>query len=184
MFQLRYASWQSRRSSSVASALIFGFLTRIATFGIGVNMLVAIMTVHRAFGFFMNFRGTQKGEGFEFHLLVLAIVVCLMIRGAGAFSIDRLLTLSVLSGKAESRLAHSRAEESTRVSNMQIDVVFPVQSLQASAMARSSATALSGLKFVCVDTYFPTAFAMSTRHDALARMPAVSANSAISCASS
>jgi putative oxidoreductase len=87
-------------------ALIFGFLTRIAAFGIGVNMVVAIMMVHRAFGFFMNFSGTQKGEGFEFHLLVLAIVAYLMIRGAGAFSVDRLLTLSVLSGKAESRLAH------------------------------------------------------------------------------
>ena len=75
--------------------LIFGFLTRIAAFGIGVNMLVAIMTVHHAFGFFMNWTGTQKGEGFEFHLLVLAIVVFLMIRGAGAFSVDRLLSTSV-----------------------------------------------------------------------------------------
>src|ERR1700704_7136810 len=40
--------------------LILGFLTRIAAFGIGVNMLVAIMTVHRGFGFFMNWTGTQK----------------------------------------------------------------------------------------------------------------------------
>jgi putative oxidoreductase len=69
--------------------LIFGFLTRIAAFGIAVNMLVAIATVHSAFGFFMNWNGTQKGEGFEYHLLVLAMTVFLMIRGAGAFSIDR-----------------------------------------------------------------------------------------------
>ena len=75
--------------------LIFGFLTRIAAFGIGVNMLVAITTVHHVFGFFMNWTGTQKGEGFEFHLLVLAIVAFLMIRGAGAFSVDRLLSTSV-----------------------------------------------------------------------------------------
>src|ERR1700686_619708 len=73
--------------------LILGFLTRIAAFGIGVNMLVAIMIEHRAFGFFMNWTGTQKGEGFEFHLLVLAIVAFLMIRGAGAFSVDRLLSI-------------------------------------------------------------------------------------------
>jgi putative oxidoreductase len=86
--------------------LIFGFLTRIAAFGIGVNMLVAIMTVHRAFGFFINWTGTQKGEGFEFHLLVLAIVAFLMIRGAGAFSVDRALTVSLRSSAAESRLAH------------------------------------------------------------------------------
>jgi putative oxidoreductase len=86
--------------------LILGFLTRIAAFGIGVNMLVAIMTVHHTFGFFMNWTGTQKGEGFEFHLLVLAMVASLIIRGGGAFSIDRLLTVSAPSRIAESRLAH------------------------------------------------------------------------------
>ncbi len=83
--------------------LIFGFLTRIAAFGIGVNMLVAILTLHRAFGFFMNWTGTQKGEGFEFHLLVLAMVAFLMIRGAGAFSVDRVLSAPV---RAESSLVH------------------------------------------------------------------------------
>jgi putative oxidoreductase len=87
--------------------LILGFLTRIAAFGIGVNMLVAILAVHHSFGFFMNWAGTQKGEGFEFHLLVLAIVSFLVIRGAGAYSVDRVLTLSVLSGSTESRLARS-----------------------------------------------------------------------------
>ena len=71
--------------------LILGFLTRIAAFGIAVNMLVAIATVHGAFGFFMNWSGTQKGEGFEYHLLVLAMTAFLMIRGAGAFSVDRAL---------------------------------------------------------------------------------------------
>src|SRR5580692_32470 len=86
--------------------LIVGFLTRIAAFGIGVNMLVAIMTVHHAFGLFMNWTGTQKGEGFEFHLLVLAIVAFLMIRGAGALSVDRVLSVSAPSRIAESRLAH------------------------------------------------------------------------------
>jgi putative oxidoreductase len=69
--------------------LIVGFLTRIAAFGIAVNMLVAVATIHHAFGFFMNWYGTQKGEGCEYHLLVLAMAAFLMIRGAGAFSIDR-----------------------------------------------------------------------------------------------
>src|ERR1700688_2535089 len=86
--------------------LILGFLTRIAAFGIGVNMLVAILIVHLPFGLFMNWTGTQKGEGFEFHLLVLAIVAFLMIRGAGAFSVDRILSVSVLFSAAESRWAH------------------------------------------------------------------------------
>ena len=72
--------------------LILGFLTRIAAFGISVNMLVAIATIHHSYGFFMNWTGSQKGEGFEYHLLVLAITAYLMIRGAGAFSIDRSIT--------------------------------------------------------------------------------------------
>src|SRR3984893_6691079 len=71
--------------------LILGLLTRIAAFGIGINMIVAIVTLHGAFGFFMNWSGAQKGEGFEYHLLVLAITAFLMIRGAGAVSADRVL---------------------------------------------------------------------------------------------
>lgn len=72
--------------------LIVGLLTRVAAFGITVNMLVAIFTVHLANGFFMNWTGQQKGEGFEYHLLVLAMTVVLMMRGAGAFSADRALS--------------------------------------------------------------------------------------------
>jgi putative oxidoreductase len=85
--------------------LILGFLTRIAAFGIGVNMLVAVMTVHRTFGLFMNWTGSQKGEGIEFHLLALAITAFLMIRGAGALSVDRLVGASAGSRAAELRLA-------------------------------------------------------------------------------
>ena len=72
--------------------LIFGFLTRIAAFGILSNMVVAIAMVHSQFGFFMNWTGAQKGEGYEYHLLVLATTVLLIIRGAGAASVDRLLS--------------------------------------------------------------------------------------------
>jgi len=72
--------------------LILGLLTRIAAFGIGMNMLVAILMVHRHFGFFMNWFGNQKGEGIEYHLLTLALAIALMIRGGGAFSADRALS--------------------------------------------------------------------------------------------
>jgi putative oxidoreductase len=51
-------------------------------------MAVAVAMIHHQFGLFMNWTGTQKGEGFEFHLLVLAITLFLMIRGAGAASIS------------------------------------------------------------------------------------------------
>ncbi len=68
--------------------LILGFLSRIAAFGIAVNMLVAIATTHARNGFFMNWTGHQKGEGFEFHLLVLGIAAMVMVAGSGAASLD------------------------------------------------------------------------------------------------
>src|SRR5664279_915916 len=55
--------------------LIVGLLSRIATLGIIVNMLVAIVTVHHVNGFFMNWTGQQKGEGFEYHLLAIALAI-------------------------------------------------------------------------------------------------------------
>ena len=72
--------------------LIFGLLTRVAAFGISCNMIVAVAMVHHQFGFFMNWTGAQKGEGYEYHLLLLAALAVLMIRGAGAASVDRLLS--------------------------------------------------------------------------------------------
>jgi len=72
--------------------LVSGFLTRVAAFGIFCNMLVATLLVHLPNGFFMNWYGTQKGEGFEYHLLAMGIAIALMIRGGGAASVDRALT--------------------------------------------------------------------------------------------
>src|SRR3977135_2504396 len=40
--------------------LIFGLLTRVASFGIFCNMIVAVTMVHSQFGFFMNWTGVQK----------------------------------------------------------------------------------------------------------------------------
>jgi putative oxidoreductase len=68
--------------------LIVGLLTRIAALGIGIEMIVAIFMVHLSNGFFMNWMGTQKGEGYEYHLLVIAMAAALLLRGAGAFSVD------------------------------------------------------------------------------------------------
>ena len=71
--------------------LAVGFLTRIAAFGIACVMVVAVMTVHWPHGFFMNWNGNQKGEGFEYHLLAVAIAITLIIIGGGAWSLDRVL---------------------------------------------------------------------------------------------
>jgi len=72
--------------------LILGALGRIAALGIFCNMVVAVVMVHGHVGFFMNWTGQQKGEGFEYHLLAIAIAVVLMVKGSGAFSVDRALS--------------------------------------------------------------------------------------------
>jgi putative oxidoreductase len=87
--------------------LILGLLTRVAAFGIASTMVVAIAMVHRGFGFFMNWSGTQKGEGFEYHLLVLAITTFLMIRGGGAWSLDRAVSVDPASRAPERDFARA-----------------------------------------------------------------------------
>jgi putative oxidoreductase len=71
-----------------AVALISGFFTRVAALAISVNMLVAVALVHLKNGFFMNWSGTAKGEGFEYHILAVAIGIALMIKGGGRWSVD------------------------------------------------------------------------------------------------
>lgn len=72
--------------------LIVGLLTRIASLGIAGLMIGAIFMVHLQNGFFMNWMGTQKGEGFEYHLLAIGMAAALLLRGGGAFSLDRALS--------------------------------------------------------------------------------------------
>ena len=72
--------------------LLVGFLSRVAAFGISVNMLVAIFTVHIHNGLFANWSGQQKGEGIEYHLLALALLFLIMVKGGGALSVDRALS--------------------------------------------------------------------------------------------
>ncbi len=71
--------------------LITGLLTRLSAFGIACVMLGAIFKVHLPNGFFMNWSGTQAGEGFEYHLLAIAIAVALLLKGGGKWSLDGLI---------------------------------------------------------------------------------------------
>jgi putative oxidoreductase len=71
-----------------AIALLIGLLGRIAAAGLIVNMLVAIFVVHGRFGFFMNWGGQQAGEGIEFHLIAIALLLTILVRGSGALSVD------------------------------------------------------------------------------------------------
>ena len=74
-----------------ALALIAGAMTRVAALGIGAVMAVAL-TIHQSNGFFMNWSGAQAGEGFEYHLLALGLVLVTIIRGGGRGSVDGVLS--------------------------------------------------------------------------------------------
>lgn len=69
-------------------ALALGLFTRFLSATLIAIMLGAIVTVHAEFGFFMNWGGNQGGEGFEFHLLVIALATVTTLHGAGALSVD------------------------------------------------------------------------------------------------
>ena len=75
--------------------LIAGLFTRVAAFGISVTIAVAAYMMHIQNGFFMNWLGNQKGEGYEYHLLVIAIGLALIIKGGGRWSVDRAIAAKI-----------------------------------------------------------------------------------------
>lgn len=79
---------------SAAAGMVLGFLTRIAAFGLLALMVVAPFANHLYPRFFMNWSGTRGGEGYEYHLLAVALLLGLLVRGGGAWSLDRLLANS------------------------------------------------------------------------------------------
>jgi len=82
-------------------ALVFGFFTRLAALAIGVNFVVAaILGSHVANGFFMNWMGTQKGEGFEYHILMVTIALSLVILGGGKCALDSVIARTLGGQKA------------------------------------------------------------------------------------
>ena len=74
--------------------LVVGFLSRFSAASIIVIMLGAIGMVHGKVGFFMNWMGNQAGEGFEYHLLAIAVLLVILIAGPGRYAIGRSLPLS------------------------------------------------------------------------------------------
>jgi len=71
--------------------LLIGLLTRFTAASMALIMVGAIGLVHWPNGFFMNWSGKQAGEGFEYHLLVIAICAALVITGAGKWSVDSVI---------------------------------------------------------------------------------------------
>jgi putative oxidoreductase len=72
-------------------ALVFGLGGRFAAVGILGIMVVAALRVHLPVGFFMNWVGKQSGEGYEYHLLAATLALVVIVRGSGAWSLDRLI---------------------------------------------------------------------------------------------
>ena len=76
--------------------IVVGFLSRFSAASIIVIMLGAIAMVHGKVGFFMNWMGNQGGEGFEYHLLAIAILLVILIAGPGRYALARSLLLPKL----------------------------------------------------------------------------------------
>ncbi|MGH7884655.1 MAG: DoxX family protein [Thermodesulfobacteriota bacterium] len=78
--------------SAGAIGLIAGFLSRFCAFGLAIVMLGAMFLVHLPNGFFMNWTGNQKGEGIEYHILVIGLALVVLIGGSGRWSIDSIFS--------------------------------------------------------------------------------------------
>ena len=76
--------------------LALGIFSRFSAASIIVIMLGAIGMVHGQFGFFMNWAGQQAGEGFEYHLLAIGLLLPIVIAGPGRFALSRLVPVPSL----------------------------------------------------------------------------------------
>jgi putative oxidoreductase len=87
-------------------ALLVGVGGRIAAAGV-VGLMVGAASTHAANGFFMNWFGLLPAgsEGFEYHLLVIAMAGALVLGGSGAWSVDRYLTSRRRGGAGVGRAA-------------------------------------------------------------------------------
>lgn len=75
-----------------AFLLIIGFAGRINAAAMAVVMVGAFVIDHLPNGFYMNWFGGTRGEGFEFDILFWAIALVITFNGSGRFSVDRLIS--------------------------------------------------------------------------------------------
>lgn len=72
-------------------SLIAGFASRIWSALTIVLFIGIIFTSHIDNGFFMNWFGNQKGEGYEYHLLIIGLSLATIVNGSGRYSTDNLI---------------------------------------------------------------------------------------------
>ena len=79
---------------SIGALLVLaGFATRIAAFLVLCNFLGVMFHSHVDSGFFMNwYSDPNRGEGYEFFLLLFGLSLILMYTGGGKFSLDAAMT--------------------------------------------------------------------------------------------
>jgi len=69
-------------------AIALGVLSRLAALGFAVEMVVAVVKLHWANGFFMNWGATGgRGEGYEYPLLLAVVSFVLLLTGPGRFAL-------------------------------------------------------------------------------------------------
>ena len=81
--------WLIILGQSIGSvALMLGFMGRVAA---GVNFIIFMgaLLVHVGDGWTLNWEGKKKGEGIEYFVLLLAVLLVIVVRGSGAVSVDR-----------------------------------------------------------------------------------------------
>lgn len=85
-------------------ALVAGLGGRVAAAGV-IGLMIGAASTHVANGFFMNWFGALPAgsEGFEYHLLVIALAAVVAIEGSGALSLDRLLAVPGDGGSGSAR---------------------------------------------------------------------------------
>lgn len=71
-----------------AIALVAGLATRLTAAGLTAILAGTIVFEHGQHGFFMNWFGTMRGEGYEYAVLALALAIPLVLTGGGRWSLD------------------------------------------------------------------------------------------------
>jgi putative oxidoreductase len=88
----KFIAWLIIIGQSFGSiALISGFLGRIAAGGLFIIFTGAVV-VHLPDGWTLNWFGSKKGEGIEYFVLLLSLLLVIVLKGSGALSIDFWLT--------------------------------------------------------------------------------------------
>lgn len=87
-------------------ALLVGLGGRVAALGL-VGLMLGALTTHWSNGFFMNWFGSLPAgqEGYEYHVLAMALASTVVLQGSGAWSVDRLLGRRAVAGSVPARRA-------------------------------------------------------------------------------